>query len=479
VYDVQHGGRHAGQGVSAPDAPPIGRVAAIARAIRLELPPLARLGGPVVLAEIGWMFMGIVDTIMVGPLGPAALGGVGVASSLFFAVGVFGMGALLGLDTVIAQAYGAGDHVACRRWLWQGLWLALALSVPLLGVLVWLTVNVDLVGSHPSVRSIIGSNLAILTPSLWALLVYAAVRRYLQALGLVRPLMFALVTANLVNFVGNWALIYGRLGMPALGTDGAAWATVAARVYMAIVVVTAAVLHDRHTHTPHSLWRVPRAPAARDLRRLAALGLPAAAQISLEVGVFAMAAALASRLTPVALAAHQIALNLAGLTFMIPLGVSAAAAVRVGHAVGARQPDGVRRAGWVAIGGVVVVMSGTALLFLLAPRPLIGLFTRDAAVLATGASLLAVAGMFQIFDGLQVAATGVLRGLGDTHTPMVWNLIGHWAIGLPLGWWLCFRGGWGVVGLWLGLSTGLIIVALVLVQTWARRQTLLEGLTRA
>jgi MATE family multidrug resistance protein len=123
-------------------------------------------------------------------------------------------------------------------------------------------------------------------------------------------------------------------------------------------------------------------------------------------------------------------------------------------------------------------MSGTALLFLLAPRPLIALFTRDAAVLATCASLLAVAGMFQIFDGLQVAATGVLRGLGDTHTPMVWNLIGHWLIGLPLGWWLCFRGGWGVVGLWLGLSTGLIIVALVLVQTWARRQTLLDGLTR-
>jgi MATE family multidrug resistance protein len=172
----------------------------------------------------------------------------------------------------------------------------------------------------------------------------------------------------------------------------------------------------------------------------------------------------------VALAAHQIALNLAGLTFMIPLGVSSAAAVRVGHAVGSSRPDALRRAGWVALAGVTVVMGTTALVFLAVPRLLIGLFTADAAVLATGASLLAVAGMFQIFDGLQVTATGVLRGLGDTFTPMVWNLIGHWAIGLPLGWWLAFRAGWGVVGIWVGLSAGLIIVGVVLVRVWTIRQ---------
>ena len=443
---------------------------AIRRAIALELPPLARLGGPVVLAEVGWMVMGIVDTIMVGPLGAAALGGVGVASSLFFAVAVFGMGALLGLDTVVAQAFGAGDRAACRRWLWQGLWLGLLISVPLAAVLAVLTSRVDLVGSHPAVGPIIETNLGILTLSLWPLLVYAACRRYLTALHHVRPLVFALVTANLVNFVGNWVLIYGRFGAPALGTDGSAWATFGARVYMAVVVVAAAILYDRREVGEHVLWRVPWRPSAVALKRLAALGLPAAGQISLEVGVFAMASALASRLAPAALAAHQIVLNMAGLTFMIPLGVSAAAAVRVGHAVGARQPDAAARAGWVAIGGVVVVMSTTALIFLLAPRPLLGLFTSEAPVIATGVSLLAVAAMFQIFDGVQVTATGALRGLGDTHTAMVWNLIGHWGVGLPLGWWLCFRGGWGVAGLWVGLSTGLIIVGVVLVRTWARRQ---------
>ena len=443
---------------------------AIRRAIALELPPLARLGGPVVLAEVGWMVMGIVDTIMVGPLGAAALGGVGVASSLFFAVAVFGMGALLGLDTVVAQAFGAGDRAACRRWLWQGLWLGLLISVPLAGVLVFVTRNVDLVGSHPAVGPIIESNLGILTLSLWPLLVYAAFRRYLTALHHVRPLMFALVSANLVNFAGNWVLIYGhsahrrsartvRRGPPSVrGCTWRSWSW------------PRRSCTDRREVGEHVLWRVPWRPSAVLLRRLAALGLPAAGQISLEVGVFAMASALASRLAPAALAAHQIVLNMAGLTFMIPLGVSAAAAVRVGHAVGSRQPDAAARAGWVAIGSVVVVMSASALLFLLAPRALLGLFTTEAPVIATGVSLLAVAAMFQIFDGVQVTATGALRGLGDTHTAMVWNLIGHWGVGLPLGWWLCFRGGWGVAGLWVGLSTGLIIVGVVLVRTWARRQ---------
>jgi MATE family multidrug resistance protein len=287
--------------------------------------------------------------------------------------------------------------------------------------------------------------------------------------------MFALVSANLVNFVGNWVLIYGRLGAPALGTDGSAWATFVARVYMAIVVVAAAILYDRREVGEHVLWRVPWRPSMASLKRLAALGLPAAGQISLEVGVFAMASALASRLTPAALAAHQIVLNMAGLAFMIPLGVSAAAAVRVGHAVGARQPDAAARAGWVAIGAVVVFMCGTALVFLLFPRWLLGLFTREAPVIATGVTLLAVAAMFQIFDGVQVTATGALRGIGDTHTAMIWNLIGHWGLGLPFGWWLCFHAGWGVAGLWVGLSTGLIIVGVVLVATWSRRHPRAAG----
>ena len=177
--------------------------------------------------------MGIVDTLMVGPLGPEAIGGVGLAGILFFALAACGMGILLGLDTVVSQAYGAGDHDACRRWLWQGLWLGLFAAVPLAGLL-WLQRTwLDRFGVNPAIIAVVRGNLDVLWLTLLPLFVYAASRRYLQAIGLVRPVMFALVAANIVNAIGNWALIYGHLGLPALGTDGAAWATFVARIAMA------------------------------------------------------------------------------------------------------------------------------------------------------------------------------------------------------------------------------------------------------
>jgi MATE family multidrug resistance protein len=205
------------------------------------------------------------------------------------------------------------------------------------------------------------------------------------------------------------------------------------------------------------------------MRRLIALGFPAAAQITLEVGVFAAATALAGRLAPVSLASHQIALNIAACAFMVPLGVSSAGAVRVGHAIGRRDIPGAERAGWTALLFGTGFMACAATLFVLAPRALIGAFTTDEGVLRIGASLLLVAAVFQLFDGIQGVATGVLRGLGDTRTPMLWNLFGHWVIGLPAGYALCFVAGLGVVGLWWGLSTGLIICGVALLTVWSQR----------
>jgi MATE family multidrug resistance protein len=185
--------------------------------------------------------------------------------------------------------------------------------------------------------------------------------------------------------------------------------------------------------------------------------------------VFAAATALAGRLPPAALAAHQIALNIAGFTFMVPLGVASAGAVRVGHAVGRRDAAGAARSGWTALLFGTLFMACAAAVFLLIPRALIGAFTSDASVLRIGTSLLFVAAVFQLFDGLQGVATGVLRGLGDTRTPMLWNLAAHWFIGLPLGYGLCFVAGLGVIGLWWGLSSGLIICGVALLIVWSRR----------
>ena len=429
---------------------------------------MGRLAWPVILAEIGWMAMGIVDTLMVGPLGPEAIGGVGLASILFFALAACGMGVLLGLDTVVSQAYGAGDHEACRRWLWQGLWLGLFAAVPLAGLL-WLQRTwLDRFGVNPAIIPIVRSNLDVLWLTLLPLFVYTASRRYLQAIGLVRPVMFTLVAANIANAIGGWALVYGHLGLPALGTNGAAWATFGARMVMAAVPLSAIVWHDMRHHAGTPVWLVRWRPNPAALATLLRLGVPAMLQMVFEVGVFALASSMAASQRATASAAHQVSLELAGLAFMVPLGIASAAAVRVGHAVGRRDGPGAEHAGWAAILMGTTAMATTALLFLLLPRLLIGVFSRDPDVIRTGTWLLGVGAVFAVFDGVQVIATGALRGLGETRRPMIWNLVGHWGIGLPIGWTLAFVAGWGVLGIWIGLSTGLIVVGIALTRTWAR-----------
>ena len=428
------------------------------------------LAGPVVMAEVGWMSMGIVDTIMVGPLGPAAIGATGMGGSIFFAFAVFGMGVMLGLDALVSQSYGAGRLDDCVRWLQHGVVAALVVA-PLTMLVFYAAVGstVDHWGLHPEVRRLAVPYLNTVVFSAVPLLFYATFRRYLQGIHIVRPVMVALVTANLVNAAGNWVLIYGNLGMPALGVTGAAWATVLSRAYMAIFLYVAIVREHRSRGGAH-----PQVPFELDrarMWRLIALGVPAASQFTLEVGAFAAVSALAGRLDPVSLGSHQIALNLAALAFMVPLGLSSAGAVRVGHAVGANDARRAMHAGWTALAVAAVIMAVVGLSFLVSPLPMLRVFTTDPRVLDTGVRLLAIAAAFQLFDGTQVVATGVLRGIGDTRTPMVTNVIGHWMFGLPSGYALCFWAGWGVAGLWVGLSIGLTLVAVALTFAWQRQSS--------
>ena len=428
---------------------------------------MLRIAVPVVLAELGWMAMGVVDTIMVGPLGPSAIAAAGVGNSLHFAFAIFGMGLLLGLDTLVSQAFGARHLDECHRWLVHGVVLALLLTPPLMLVCAGIYVAIPSLGFHPDVQPRLREYFGVILWSSPFLLLYAAFRRYLQGIHVVTPVMIALVTANLVNAAFNWVLIYGHFGMPALGVAGSAWATLISRIYMTVFLVVAIVRYDRHwpTRDRSRVWRVDLSW----LKRLLVLGFPAASTVGLEVGVFAAATALAGKLAPVSAASHQIALNIAALAFMVPLGLSSAGAVRVGHAIGARDPHRAAAAGWTAILLGLAFMSGAAASFLLAPRVLIGLFTTDEAVLALGTSLLFVAAIFQLFDGLQIVTTGALRGLGDTRTPMATNLAAHWLFGLPVGYTLCFISGYGVIGLWIGLSTGLILAGGVLLYVWNRQ----------
>lgn len=410
------------------------------------------------------MSMGLVDTLMVGPLGPEAIAATGLGTGVFTAIAVFGMGLLLGLDTLVSQAFGAGRVGECQRLLRQGLWLAVLLAPPLMLVSVATYLTMPLWRLNGEIAVLARPYFAVVTLSAPPLLVYAALRRYLQGIHIVRPVMLALVSANIVNVIANYVLIYGHAGLPAMGVPGSALATTLARCYMALFLWV--------TVRQTLRGETAREPVGFDMNRvkqLLRLGLPAAAQVTLEVGAFTFATALAARLDAVSSAAHQIALNIAGLAYMVPLGLCSAAAVRVGYAVGAGDPRRAAGAGWSSIMLAGVLAIGTALILILAPGPILRAFTADAQVVMIGTTLLALAAAFQLFDGIQTVAIGALRGLGNTVAPMVTNLFVHWVLGLPLGYFLCFGLGWGVVGIWFGFSVGLVVAAAILLSIWVRR----------
>lgn len=425
---------------------------------------MVALAVPVVLSELGWMLQGIVDTIMVGKLGPAAIGAVAVGNAVYYAPSLFGIGLLLGLDTLVSQAYGRKDHDACHHWLAQGVYLACIATPPIMLLLIGASFAFTHVGIAAQVAAPAASYLRLLTWGTLPLLLYGAARRYLQGVGQVRVVTVTFVLANLLNWLGNWVLIYGKWGFPALGTDGSALSTVIARISMAAALIGFAWRYERTRG--HPLFRHWAKPSLLKLKQLVRLGAPAAGQILMEVGAWNLATFSAGWLTPVALATHQTALNYVALTYMVPLGVSAAAAVGVGHAVGAGDPAKARRAGWLAMGLGVAFMLSAAVVFLIAPRPLIALYTRDPQVMAVGPTLLYVGAAFQIFDGIQTVSTGALRGLGETRVPMMANFVGYWILGLPLGLSLCFVLHWGILGLWFGLTLALIVIALTLLRRW-------------
>jgi multidrug resistance protein, MATE family len=436
--------------------------------LRAELRPTLRLALPLVLAEIGWMTMGIVDTVMVGHLPDSAnaIGAVSISSSIFNVVAFFGGGLLIGLDTLVAQAFGAGKREDCHRSLVNGIYLSLVMT-PLLMAPVW-SFGPLLQALHidPVVARLAVPYMKALAIGLFPLMLYFAVRRCIQAMNMVRPVAFALVTANLINVLFNWVLIYGKWGFRAMGVVGSGWSTALARLYMAIILVGYLLWYDRRHRT--ELLKTPVNIDFRRIRRLVILGLPAATQITLEISVFALTAALIGRLGAVPLAAHQIAINTVAFTYMVPLGISSVAAVRVGQAIGRNDLPGAADAGDTAIfigAGFMALCSAALLLF---PRPIARMYTPDAAVIHTTILLLAAGAAFQLFDGLQTVATGALRGAGDTRTPMFCHFTAYWIIGLPLGAWLCFRRHWGAVGLWSGLSLALILIGIVLLLAWRR-----------
>ena len=423
------------------------------------------LATPVAVVQMGLVSQGLVDTAMVGRVTATELGAVTLGNVYFFSVAVFGMGLLFALDPLVSQAFGADDHDEIAASIQRGLLLSVGLAAVTSALLALAEPIFVLLRQPPEVIPVAARYTYALIPGMLPFYGFIVFRQTLQAVGRVAPVVWTIVLANLLNVGANWVLIYGNLGAPAMGAMGSGWATAISRWFMGLCALWLGwrLLAPYLRRVRREVWQV------RPLWRIVRLGSPIGLQLFMEFGAFGAIGIAMGWLGTHAIAGHQIALNLAAFAFMIPLGISQAAAVLVGRAVGNENPDKARRAGGGAVLLCCVAMSVTAALFLAFPGLLARQFTTDASVAAVAAALIPVAGMFQLFDGLQVVCTGALRGVADTLRPMVYNVLGFWLFGIPLSLWLGFGRDIGPVGLWWGLAAGLGAVAVLLLwRLWIR-----------
>ncbi|MDB4964035.1 MAG: Multi antimicrobial extrusion protein [Myxococcales bacterium] len=417
---------------------------------------LIALAVPLVAQQLGFQLMGSVDAAWLGRYSDSALAAAGVGNNLLFAITSIGLGIVMGLDTVIPQAVGAGRTEDARRYLHAG--LRLAVLVGLAATLVVLATPLLLqVADVPEVVADEARIYVYLRAiGVVPFLLSVALRSYLAARNVTRPLIIAVVVGNIANAALDAVLIFGveSIGIPPLGVTGAAIATVSVQIVIVVVYFAAARGVDGGEPRPRS--------SRADVVEIARYGIPVGGQLFAEVGIFGVATLLAANLGTLPAAAHTIALNLASFTFSAAVGIGAATSVRVGHAVGSGDLPLARRRGLIGLRIGVVVMASSAVMFLVIPGPIARLFSDDPAVLAVTAPLLMVAALFQLSDGAQAIGAGALRGLGDTRATLVGNVIGHYGVGLGVSLVCAYVLGLGVLGLWIGLSVGLTATAVYL-----------------
>ncbi len=435
---------------------------------RTELSAMSRLALPMVVAQVGLVAMGVVDTLMVGRVSALALASVALGNLYFFTLIVPSQGTLMVLDPVVAQAVGAHDHEAVARGVQRGMILVVLLGVIASLALLPVRPMLHLMHQAPETIPLATSYVLISIPGVFPYLGFVVLRQSLQAVGHVRELIVVIVAANIANAILNWVFVYGHLGSPALGAVGSAWATLVSRWLMFVALVVFGWPALRNSLRPIRRASFHLAPLGAMLH----LGIPIGLQQFLEFAVFGAIGALMGVLGTNEMAAHQIAINLASLTFMVPVGVGAAAAVRVGRAAGARDSHAARESAAAAVVCGVGFMAVMGAILLMAPHLIAKLYTNERAVIALAAVLIPIAGVFQIFDGVQAVCAGVLRGLGDTRVPFVINLAGFWVAGFPVSVYLGFYTPLRAVGLWWGFVAGLGVVAALLL---LRMQRLLRG----
>ncbi|HEU4731799.1 MAG TPA: MATE family efflux transporter [Kofleriaceae bacterium] len=426
-----------------------------------ELAAQIRLAIPLVAQQLGFQLMGTVDAALLGRYSDSALAAAGIGNNLLFAITSVGFGVVLGLDTVVPQAVGAGRREDARRALGAGLRLAVLTGLLCTAVVLASPRVLVLAGVPADVARDARLYIDLRALGIVPFLLSIALRSYLAAHNVTRPLVVAVISANLANALLDLVLIYGAGPVPALGVAGAALATVT--VQIAIVGIYLAGVRALDGGAPRP------APTRGELAAVVRYGLPIGGHMLAEIGVFGIATVLAAHMGKLPAAAHSIALNLASITFSVAVGIGAATSVRVGHAIGAGDRALARRRGVLGLALGLATMACFAAAFVALPRALAGLFSDDAPVITATIPLLQIAALFQLSDGTQAIAAGALRGVGDTRAVFAGNLVGHYAIGLVIMLALAFGAGLGAPGLWWGLSAGLTATAIYLVLRFRTR----------
>lgn len=441
-----------------------------------ELRPTLALAFPIIVGQVSQMLMGITDTVMIGRVGKVPLAASAFAHGLFTLVFIVGIGVLMSVSVLVARAHGAGQSRECAAYLRHGMALALALGLAGAVVMTVMAPFLHLFGQPPEVVAAVRPYFEIIGWSLLPVLVFQVLRQFSEAVGHPWAPMGILLSGVLLNVFLNWILIYGNLGAPALGLEGAGWATLAARLIAAVVLWWwLARRRELQAEWPafaeptagRPLWVTRGRAWFSDLRwvrvrEMLGIGVPAAIQLLFEAGAFVAAALMMGWLGTVPLAAHQIALACAGFTFMFPLGLSIAVSVRIGRTVGEGRRSALRPIGFGALGAGAMIMLTFASLFALTGPWLAAGFTTEADVVALAAKLLVVAAIFQIFDGGQVIGAGALRGLADVRVPTAITFVAYWVIALPSAYIFGVRGSFGAIGIWAALAAGLAAAALLL-----------------
>lgn len=418
------------------------------------------LAGPIIVGQVSQMVMGVTDSIMIGHVGKVPLAASAFANSVWGFAFMLGIGLLVPVAVLVPRAHGAGRDDACAEWLRHGVATAIAASALAIGALWLLGRELHRFGQPEEVLLEVHPYFEIIAISLFPTLLFQAFRQFSESLGKPGgPMVFLLIGVTLNIFL-NWVLIYGNLGAPRLGLSGAAWATLIARSFSLIIII--AWLGRLKVMRPVWPTRWLKRLSGERFRSMFAIGVPAAVSLMFEGGAFSAAAFLMGLLGATELAAHQIALSCAAFTFMIPLGISTAASMRIGRAVGQQRASDVRSIGVSATMTAALIMSVFAVIFATSGTEIASVFVKETDVIALAAKLLVIAAVFQLFDGSQVVAAGALRGLADVKVATVITGFAYWGIALPGAWYFGLRTSLGARGVWAALAVGLAIAAILL-----------------